>query len=55
MKFSLVISLLLHLLILSALVFIFRVVPEMRLPEKIYSVKILRPIVRSRQAEAVAE
>ncbi len=47
MRFSLLVSVLFHLLILSALFFVFRVVPEMNLPQKIYSVKILRPIIRS--------
>lgn len=39
-------------LILGTLLFVFRVVPEVRLPERIYSVKILQPIVKSRRAEA---
>jgi TolA protein len=52
MRLSLLISLILHLAILVVLLFLLRVVPEMRLPKKIYSVKILQPIVRSREREA---
>jgi protein TonB len=48
MKFSLIISIIIHVLILGSVLFVFRVVPEMRLPEKIYTVKILQPIIQSR-------
>jgi TonB family protein len=51
MRFSLIISLLLHLLILCALFFVFRIVPEMNLPSKIYTIKILQPIVGSKRVE----
>lgn len=51
MRLSLLISILIHLLILTALLYLFRVVPEMRFPERIYSVKILRPLVGRKQEE----
>jgi len=35
-----------------ALFYLFRVVPEMRLPRSIYSVKILQPVVRAKQEAA---
>ena len=51
MRFSLLISILFHVVLLWVLLTLFRIVPEMRLPEKIYQVKILQPIMRSRQPE----
>ena len=54
MRLSLLISLLIHLIIFTALLFVFRVVPEMRLPQRVYSVKILRPIVGSPEKEPEA-
>jgi TonB family protein len=51
MRFSLLISILIHVVLLWVLLTLFRIVPEMRLPEKIYQVKILQPIMRSRQPE----
>lgn len=47
MRLSLLISLLIHLILFTALLFVFSVVPEMRLPQRVYSVKILRSIVGS--------
>jgi len=47
MRSSLGISLCVHTLILGALVFLFKAVPDMRLPEGVYSVKILQPLVGS--------
>jgi TonB family protein len=55
MRFSLVISVIFHVVLLGALLYIFRVVPEMRLPQKIYSVKILQPIIKSRPPEPKVE
>ncbi len=55
MRFSLVISVIIHVLILGALLYLFRVVPEMRLPQKIYTVKILQPIIKSRPPQPKAE
>ena len=52
MRLSFFISILVHLLLFCALFYLFRIVPEMRLPRSIYSVKILQPIVRSRQETA---
>lgn len=51
MRLSLLISILLHVVLLWVLLTLFRIVPEMRLPDKIYQVKILQPIVRSRPPE----
>ncbi|MBN1164874.1 MAG: TonB family protein [Candidatus Krumholzibacteriota bacterium] len=51
MRLSFFISVLVHLLVFCALFFLFRIVPEMRLPPKIYSVKILQPIVGKKQPE----
>jgi len=51
MRFSLLISILIHVTLLWVLLTLFRIVPEMRLPEKIYQVKILQPIIQSRQPE----
>ncbi len=48
MRLSFFISILVHLLLFCALFYLFRVVPEMRLPQRIYSVKILQPIIRSK-------
>ena len=55
MRLSLLISILLHVVLLWALLTLFQIVPEMRLPEKIYQVKILQPIMRSRQPEPEQE
>jgi protein TonB len=54
MRFSLLISILIHVVLLWALLTLFRVVPEMRLPDKVYQVKILQPIMRSRSVEQEA-
>lgn len=51
MRLSLLISILIHVTLLWVLLTLFQVVPEMRLPEKIYQVKILQPIIRTRQPE----
>ncbi len=51
MRLSLLISILIHVTLVWALLTLFRIVPEMRLPEKIYQVKILQPIIRSVQPE----
>jgi len=51
MRLSLLISILIHVTLLWVLLTLFRIVPEMRLPEKIYQVKILQPIMRTRQPE----
>ena len=55
MRLSLLISILLHVVLLWVLLTLFSIVPEMRLPEKIYQVKILQPIMRSRQPEPAPE
>jgi TonB family protein len=55
MRLSLLISILLHVVLIWVLLTLFRIVPEMRLPEKIYQVKILQPIVRSRPPEPEQE
>ncbi len=47
MKLSLGISACVHAIVLAALVFLFQAVPNMRLPEGVYSVKILQPFVGS--------
>jgi TonB family protein len=52
MRVSLLISLIIHLLIVIGLFYVFKVVPEMRLPAKIYNVKILQPIIRAREQQA---
>ncbi len=55
MKLSLGISVAVHLFVLAAMIFLFNAVPRMRLPERVYSVKILQPLVGSRPgAEAQA-
>jgi len=41
MRLSLLVSLLIHVVVLTALLFLFRVVPDVRLPSRIYSVRIL--------------
>ncbi|MBN2071870.1 MAG: TonB C-terminal domain-containing protein [Candidatus Krumholzibacteriota bacterium] len=51
MRLSLLISILVHVILLFALVYMFNVVPDMRLPKKIYSVKILQPIIRKAEPE----
>jgi TonB family protein len=51
MRLSLLISILIHAVLLWALLTLFRIVPEMRLPEKVYQVKILQPIIRSLPVE----
>ena len=45
MRFSLLISILVHVVILWALLTLFNVVPQMRVPKTIYNVKIFRPFV----------
>ena len=47
MKLSLGISACVHAIVLVALIFLFQAVPKMRLPEGVYSVKILKPFVGS--------
>ncbi len=44
MRFSFLISLITHILVLAALFFVVKTVPEMRLPQNIYSVKIFQPV-----------
>ena len=41
MRLSLLISILIHTIVLTSLLFVFRIVPEVKLPKKIYSVRIL--------------
>ncbi len=41
MRLSLLISILIHTIVLTSLLFLFRIVPEVRLPKRIYSVRIL--------------
>ncbi len=43
MRQSLIISVVVHVLVLAALFFVVKTVPEMRLPQNIYSVKIFQP------------
>jgi len=50
MKSSLGISVCAHVVIVGALIFLFKAVPEMRLPEGVYSVKILQPFRGSMRA-----
>lgn len=45
------ISILIHVTLIWVLLTLFQIVPEMRIPEKIYQVKILQPIIRTRQPE----
>ena len=45
MRLSLLISILIHVVILWALLTLFNVVPQMRVPKTIYNVKIFRPFV----------
>lgn len=45
MRFSLLISILVHVVILWALLTLFDVVPQMKVPRTIYNVKIFRPFV----------
>jgi TolA protein len=52
MKLSLGISACVHVIVLTTLVFLFQAVPKMRLPEGVYSVKILQPFVGSGQSAA---
>jgi protein TonB len=52
MKLSLGISACVHAIVLTALVFLFQAVPKMRLPEGVYSVKILQPFVGSGPSSA---
>ena len=51
MRLSLLISILIHVTLVWALLTLFNIVPEMRLPEKVYQVKILQPLIRSVQPE----
>lgn len=55
MRLSFLISVLVHLVMMCVLIYVFKTVPEMRLPSKIYSVKILRPIIRKPEPEKKAE
>jgi len=50
MRLSLGISLCVHVVVLSALLFLFKAVPGMNLPEGVYSVKILQPFIGSMRA-----
>ncbi len=52
MRLSLVISACVHAIVLAALVFLVQTVPKMRLPEGVYSVKILQPFVGSGPSSA---
>ena len=45
MRFSFFVSILVHVVILWALLTLFNVVPQMKVPKNIYNVKILRPFV----------
>ena len=45
MRFSFLVSILVHVIILWALLTLFNVVPQMKVPKNIYNVKILRPFV----------
>ena len=55
MRLSLFISILIHVTLVWVLLTLFQIVPEMRLPEKVYQVKILQPIIRTRQPEPEVE
>lgn len=61
MRQSLIVSLIVHVLVLAALFFVAKTVPEMRLPQNIYSVKIFQPAAlktepeRSERTEAKAK
>ena len=55
MRLSLLISIFIHVTLLWALLTLFKIVPEMRIPERIYQVKILQPIIRTRQPEPEPE
>jgi TonB family protein len=54
MRSSLILSLCFHGCVIAALVVLFHTVPRMHLPEKIYSVKILQPVMGSRGAASSA-
>ena len=49
MRLSLLISILVHVIILWALLTLFNVVPQMRVPKTIYNVKLFRPFVAPKQ------
>lgn len=51
MRLSLLISILIHVLLFAAVVTIFHIVPEMKLPPEIYNVKILQPVLRAPEPE----
>ena len=51
MRLSLLVSILVHCILLLALVYLFKAVPDMDLPKKVYSVKILQPIIGKKQEE----
>ena len=51
MRLSLLVSILVHSILFLALVYLFKAVPDMNLPEKVYSVKILQPIIGKKQEE----
>ena len=52
MRFSLLISFIIHVLVLAALFFVVKTVPDMKLPKKIYSVKIFQPILKKIEPES---
>ncbi len=51
MRLSLLVSILVHCILFLALVYLFKAVPDMDLPKKVYSVKILQPIIGKKQEE----
>ncbi|HSG28009.1 MAG TPA: energy transducer TonB [Candidatus Krumholzibacterium sp.] len=55
MRFSLLVSVLVHVLVLFSLFFVFKTVPDMKLPKKIYSVKILQPVLRKSDPPPVVQ
>jgi TonB family protein len=55
MRLSLLISILVHVIILWALLTLFNVVPQMKVPKTVYNVKILRPFVAPKVEEPKEE
>ncbi|OQX85093.1 MAG: hypothetical protein B6D63_03055 [Candidatus Latescibacteria bacterium 4484_7] len=55
MKLSLVVSILIHAIVLGTLLFVFKIVPEVRLPQKIYSVRIIRAVTGAKKESPAAE
>ena len=51
MRQSFIISVIAHVLVLAALFFVVKTVPEMRLPQNIYSVKIFQPAAAKTEPE----